>query len=150
MTEENRKLLLVDLCGRLPYGVVVNYNGLLQPLFGIEPTQHFQIILDNALDGEHNGLVYVSLDVGENPKPYLRPLSSMTKEELHEVQEILGKGVEIREDFILSIDSSMNSFTYLELQAVFDWLNAHYFDYRGLIEKGLAIEVTEENNPYKI
>ena len=30
-----------------------------------------------------------------------------------------------------------------------DWLNAHYFDYRGLITKGLAIEVTEENNPYK-
>jgi hypothetical protein len=32
---------------------------------------------------------------------------------------------------------------------VFDWLNKHHFDYRGLIEKGLAIEVTEENNPYK-
>jgi hypothetical protein len=30
----------------------------------------------------------------------------------------------------------------------YDWLNAHHFDYRGLIEKGLAIEVTEENNPY--
>lgn len=30
-----------------------------------------------------------------------------------------------------------------------DWLNAHHFDYRGLIEKDLAIEVTEENNPYK-
>ena len=29
-----------------------------------------------------------------------------------------------------------------------DCLNAHYFDYRGLIEKGLAIEVTKENNPY--
>jgi hypothetical protein len=31
-----------------------------------------------------------------------------------------------------------------------DWLNAHRFDYRGLIPKGLAIEVTKENNPYKI
>jgi hypothetical protein len=30
-----------------------------------------------------------------------------------------------------------------------DWLNANHFDYRGLIEKGLAIEVTKENNPYK-
>lgn len=30
-----------------------------------------------------------------------------------------------------------------------DWLNSHHFDYRGLIEKGLAIEVTKENNPYK-
>ena len=31
----------------------------------------------------------------------------------------------------------------------YDWLNAHHFDYRGLIERGLAIEVTEDNNPYK-
>ena len=31
----------------------------------------------------------------------------------------------------------------------YDWLNAHHFDYRGLIEKGLAIEVEENNNPYK-
>jgi hypothetical protein len=30
-----------------------------------------------------------------------------------------------------------------------DWLNAHHFDYRGLIPKSLAIEVTKENNPYK-
>lgn len=30
-----------------------------------------------------------------------------------------------------------------------DQLNAHHFDYRGLIEKGLAIAITEENNPYK-
>ncbi len=30
-----------------------------------------------------------------------------------------------------------------------DWLNAHHFDYRGLIEKGLAIEVTKDDNPYE-
>lgn len=33
--------------------------------------------------------------------------------------------------------------------ASIDWLNAHHFDYRGLIPKGLAIKVTKENNPYK-
>ena len=31
---------------------------------------------------------------------------------------------------------------------VIDWLNAHHFDYRGLIEKDLAIS-TEEFNPYE-
>ena len=36
-----------------------------------------------------------------------------------------------------------------DFERMIDWLNAHYFDYRGLIEKGLAIAVTEENNPYK-
>ena len=40
-------------------------------------------------------------------------------------------------------------FIHLEAATLIDWLNAHYFDYRGLIEKGLAIEVTKENNPYK-
>ena len=32
---------------------------------------------------------------------------------------------------------------------VFDWLNKYHFDYRGLIPKGLAIEVTKDNNPYE-
>jgi hypothetical protein len=31
----------------------------------------------------------------------------------------------------------------------YDWLNKKVFDYRGLIPKGLAIEVTKENNPYE-
>lgn len=62
--------------------------------------------------------------------------------------KVLGKGVEIHDVFISIIDSSINTFSYLELQAVFDWLNAHHFDYRGLIEKGLALEAPEEM--YKI
>lgn len=77
-------------------------------------------------------LTYKDLDFFDNDviydyvKPYLRPMSSMTEEESEEFanMEIVG----------------YNNY---------DWLNAHHFDYRGLIEKGLAIEVTEENNPYK-
>ena len=131
--ENLKQLLLKDLSSRLPYGVVVNYNGIARPLFGIEPTQHFQITLDNALDGEHNGLVYVSLDVdGEEPKPYLRPLSSMTEEE-----KLMYEGLMIGTDNI----------SYM--LDVIDWLYEHHFDVRNLIEKDLAIEVTEENNPYK-
>lgn len=61
--------------------------------------------------------------------PYLRPMSSMTEEE----KEIL----------------RTLKWTKLEHHTV-DWLNSHHFDYRGLIEKGLAIEVTEENNPYNM
>lgn len=62
-------------------------------------------------------------------KPYLRPLFSMTEEEEFKLNET-------------------RCYTQLTLES-YDWLNAHHFDYRGLIEKGLAIEVTEENNPYK-
>lgn len=136
MTKEDKDLLLKDLCARLPYGVVVNYSGLARPLFGITPTQHFQIALDNALEGEHNGLVYVSLDVdGEEPKPYLRPMSSMTDEERAERVELLWK-----------LEGHINEDVTYKYQ---DWLNAHHLDYRGLIGKGLAIEVTKDNNPYK-
>lgn len=134
MTQEDKQLLLVDLCARLLYKVMVNYNGLARPLFNISPTQHFQITLDNALDGEHNGLVYVSLDVdGEKPKPYLRPMSSMTEEEENELRRIRWTTKE----------GEPRMYEWC------DYANAHHFDYRGLIEKGLAIAVTKENNPYE-
>ena len=141
MTQEAKDLLLKDLCARLPYGVVVHYNGLARPLFGIEPTQHFQITLDNALDGEHNGLVYVSLDVGgEEPKPYLRPMSSMTEDEWEEYLTL--KKVDWVEGDINGV--------FINAGTITDWLNKKMFDYRGLIPLGLAIDVTKVNtNPYK-
>ena len=128
MTEQDKQLLLKDLCGRLPYGVIVNYNGLVRPLFSVSPTQHFQITLDNALDDEHNGLVYVSLDFdnADELKPYLRPMSSMTEGEKEEMYKIYNKW------FLKGGSFDM----YVE---VIDWLNKHNFDYRGLIEKGLAL-----------
>ena len=132
MTQEEKQLSLKVLCLMLPYRVIVQVKDWTA--------------LDTELKTGHIRLFqedYLEL------KPYLRPMSSMTKEELHEVQEILGKGVEIREDFIVSVDSSINSFTYLELIAVFEWLLKKHFDFMGLIPKGLAIEVTKENNPYK-
>lgn len=64
----------------------------------------------------------------ESIKPYLLPMSSMTEEELDIYRTL--------------------KWTKLEHEVV-DWLNAHHFDYRGLIPMGLAIEVTKENNPYE-
>ena len=139
MTQEDKKLLLTDLCARLPYGVK----------FKAEDEECIRVIHyikdEEVYIREYRNLSYWI----DTIKPYLRPMSSMTREELYEVQEILGKGVEIHDVFISIVDSSINTFSYLELQAVFDWLNVHHFDYRGLIEKGLAIEVTENNNPYE-
>lgn len=59
----------------------------------------------------------------ENIKPYLRPMSSMTKEEKKEYNKLL---------------------CWRSPKKVFDWLNAHHFDYRGLIKKGLALEAPKE------
>jgi hypothetical protein len=143
MPQKYKELLLKDLSARLPYGVIVSpIDCGKAKLIGFK--DGYAILFDLVSQKEYDKPWEI-----EYIKPYLRPMSSMTEEELHEVQEILGKGVEIREDFIVIVDSSINSFTYLELIAVFKWLLKKHFDFMGLIPKGLAIEVTESNNPYK-
>ena len=138
MTQEEKELLLKDLSARLPYGVMISHRGLVRPLFNVSPTQHFQITLDNAIDGEHNGLVYVSLDnVADDVKPYLRPMSSMTEEEKKEFNFLIN-GVEER-----CINAYGKGGYTLAFTKVNDWLNKRHFDYRGLIEKGLALEAPE-------
>ena len=67
----------------------------------------------------------------EMVKPYLRPMSSMTDEEQYMCR------IKGGEDLAGGVGNES------------DYLNSIHVDYRGLIEKGLAIEVTEENNPYK-
>lgn len=131
---EDRDLVLRDLSARIPYGVKVRTNRGPEIIEGLAPFCHNKVKIALNFDWSLSIFDYT---------PYLRSLSTMTKEELHEVQEILGKGVEIHDAFISIVDSSINTFSYLELQAVFDWFNKHHFDYRGLIEKGLALEAPE-------
>lgn len=144
MTQENKELLLQDLCARLPYrvkcyvpvenctmeltGKRLNYFCFHKEEWCYDYSHELEIVLD-PLNDAHNAYII---------KPYLRPLSSMTEEERKEYNEYLFHGA--------SIGLISNTATAYEL---IDWLNAHHFDYRGLIEKGLAIEVTEENNSYK-
>ena len=92
-------------------------------------------------------------------KPYLRPLSSMTEEEWKEFEEIFGFPIGAGYN---TVTKKLNVYNYVvidkgygvdiwfdDIANILNWLNAHHFDYRGLIEKGLAIAVTEENDPYK-
>ena len=139
MAQEDRKLLLTDLFARLPYGVhccVLNFNKTIKEdndiIYGIVGGN----IVTLKSDKDECYMYY-------QIKPYLRPMSSMTEEELHELQDVLGPGIEIRDNIIDILDSSIHIFSLLELHAVFDWLNKHHFDYRGLIEKGLALEAPE-------
>lgn len=109
MTQEEKQLLLTDLCARLPYGVCIAKGNIIYPLTEV-----------------NIALGYVELAVSErisieDAKPYLRPMSSMTEEEENEYE------TKIRGSLV----------SYL------DWLNTHHFDYRGLIEKGLALEAPE-------
>ena len=116
MTQEEKFLLLQELCARLPYGVIVqDRNGVHELSVG--------------------NTEFTDLFGGKcNIKPYLRPLSSMTEVEKMDFNEIQRYNV---------FYSSKGHYTEV------DFLNAHHFDYRGLIPKGIAIEVTEENNPYR-
>jgi len=132
MTQEEKQLLLKDLCTRLPYGVKVhgvflNYN------------KDKNKILYEECDGELN---YENLKRYETLRPYLRPMSSMTEEERFEVEQII-YDVEVQDDFLSLLSSSIKRLSYAELLAVFEWLNKHHFDFNGLIPKGLAIVAPE-------
>lgn len=134
LSMENKKLLFKDLSQRLRYKVKCNVYNRIGTLTGLN---------DYGAEIDYGNGEDTTCEI-QYCLPYLRPMSSMTKEELHEVQEILGKGVEICDDFISIIDSSINSFTYLELQALFDWFNMKMFDYIGLIPQGLGLEAPKD------
>lgn len=117
MTKEEKQMLFKDLCARLPYSVVVHCTD--------SDTDYNCFLTTDILHEIQNGYEYYDY------KPYLRPLSSMTEEE--EVDFTL-----LCEE-ILSVGK--NGDTCILSVGQIDWLNAHHFDYRNLIEKGLAIEV---------
>jgi len=101
MKQEDKELLLKDLCARLPYGVKVK-------------SSRRRILVTLSLD------VMNDFHLGCSIKPYFRPMSSMTEEENNHYIN-----------------------TFICMWDAVDWLNEHHFDYRGLIEKGLAIEAPE-------
>ena len=127
MTQKDKELLIKDLSARLPYNVYVWFK-----------TRYRSYAITDVLDGAIYTYIETHLleDDGESEKdiikPYLRPMSSMTEEEVIEYNLTKAK-------YIVGYPTFKS----------FDWLNAHHFDYRGLIKKGLAIAVTEENNPYE-
>lgn len=85
--------------------------------------------------------------------PILRPMSSMTKEEKEELKTLFD-AKDVTNDSICyleggTLEEYLSHISYSFCSKIIDWLNKHHFDFRGLISKRLAIEVTEENNPYK-
>ena len=115
MTQEDKELLLKDLCARLPYRIKASYYDAEE---GCETWDEIEgVTLDGYVDiGQY------SLPI-ESIKPYLFPLSSITGEEWEDCKK-----------------NGMRNAT-----TIVDWANAHHFDFRGLIEKGLAIDATGLN-----
>jgi hypothetical protein len=141
MTKEEKDLLLKDICARLPYGVVAQVSYKDGDGWKTEDRKVLGIYTDEQV---YVDCVYTNL---ENVKPYLRPMSSMTDEELKEfrrlkqmsVTVVMPNGVSLlKPTYIVDLEDDGDGMNYL-----YDWLNAHHFDYRGLIEKGLALEAPE-------
>ena len=145
MTQEDKELLLKDLCARLPYNAHIFTNS----------KHHIRLLtISRDLDYDEQYWINGLYDIDE-VKPYLRPMSSMTEEEREKLEhlsdEYFGKALDkqIQESLSSSNRNESRILEYIASSVIVDWLNTHHFDYRGLIEKGLAIEVTEENNPYE-
>lgn len=125
MTQEDKELLFKDLCARLPYNVICQvefkengkYNSKVMLLSGI--------FTDEAYFTTKGGSIY-----SNEYKPYLFPMSSMTDYQKSDYQFITERWMN---DPSHSISDSI------------DWLNKNHFDYRGLIEKELAIDATGLN-----
>jgi hypothetical protein len=116
---KERELLGKDLSSRLPYGVICQ---CCHEEFTADDEEPFALVYDEKLSME-NGSFIGSFNYNiDKIRPYLRPMSSMTEEEKKELWELLKK---------LGMASDIKRL---------DWLTAHHFDYRGLIEKGLALE----------
>ena len=131
MTQENKELLLKDLCSRLSYGVKVgttDNDGSLENVWDILRYNIFteDIKLINSIEDADK-----IVDISEI-KPYLFPLSSMTSEQKREYVHIV----------TTCGDIASSQFTGMTVQ---DWFNKNHLDYRGLIPKGLAIDATGLN-----
>ena len=129
MTQEQKDLLIKDLCTRLPYGVKVQLS--------------YQIPLKLLSIGV-NGSAWVTGDKGypfeidwSNCKPYLFPLSSMTEEQKKELDDITDLDIEVAITHIKN--GTPNYLTGLNR---LNWLLKNHFDIYDLITVGLAEDAT--------
>ena len=128
MTQEERFLLFQDLCARLPYGVKVQYKGNVYDLKEMHKDGRTYLGSYNSIYGDW----HCSLEFEYYPKPYLRPMSSMTEEEEKEYRNIDNRSYSCPMDY-----------AHIPASDRIDWLNKKMFDYRGLIKKNLALEAPE-------
>ena len=133
MEQRNKELLLKDLCARLPYGIKIfakYVDGIKEyEVIGRVAQIDDDMVIGfiNETDDEYS---YTYVGINET-KPYLFLMSSMTEDQKEEYRELC--------------DLNGWGFDALDATKLIDWLNKNHFDYRGLIEKGLAIDATGLN-----
>ena len=145
MTEdEKHNLLRKDLCARLPYGVKIRVE---YPFLEEKDWQPENLY---GLDLRREVIAGTSVRI-EEFKPYLRPISSMTEEEVDKLFDILNLDKENETEWLKVNDINIiRLFTqegkdFYEIAEAMDYLYSIHVDFRGLIEKGLAIDCTNLN-----
>ncbi len=139
MNKQDKQLLVKALCGYLPYGIICDRpsgNSVITKIYFDKEYNDWVAYNDEGLGGS------ITFE-----KPYLRPMSSMTEEEKIELKEYL-EAEEVGCDGFGYIEGGtledyVSETPYSLCNYVIDWLNAHHFDYRGLIEKELALEAPD-------
>ena len=138
MTQENKELLLKDLCARLPYGVKFTCNKNIYIAKGIDLLVTDEGNWEYAVTAKD--IVPIEIDF---IKPYLFPMSSITEEQKKYISNKWG----INEEFDFEIGPNLGEY-FVELGDTvdfIDWLNKNHFDYRGLIDKSLALDANGLN-----
>lgn len=138
MTQEDKQLLLKDLCARVPYSVKVHYTPSdyhypIPEIWTIKGINDLYTINIHQVGGSQ---VFDKAKI-EDIKPYLRPISSMTEEER---KYFWDNGGALTFANVLDDTWEVDKLT-VEL---LEWLNTRHFDYRGLIPIGLALEAPED------
>lgn len=134
MTQEQKELLIKDLCGRLPYGVILQIGyGTAKGVMEYKDEIMSPTLLHDIMTTEYSHV-----------KPYLRPMESMTEKEKKEwhatfesVYDLVPGGDPDNED---DYDDNCHEEPGIES---YDYLISHHFDYRGLIPMGLALPAPE-------
>lgn len=151
MTKEDKELILKDLCARSFYSVKVTVP-IMSFIEGQGPyTGPIELVSVNAVDmtctvgdryAQISGIKMFNRGGELVCKPYLRPMSSMTEEEKREYNLFFFGTEPLGCDFSAYAVEHLTLYDF-DAANLIDWLNAHHFDYRGLIEKGLALEAQE-------
>ena len=134
MKPEDKKLLIQDIMARLPYDTKFDLNGIRGSIHQVN------IYTVYNTSGDTDYICSVDFFGDGNPidiehfKPCLFPMSSMTEEQ----KVIYG-------DLCYAVIHSLAWDMQAALNELVDWFNKNHFDYRGLIEKGLAIDATDLN-----
>ena len=141
MIQVDKELLVKDISARLPYGIKASYYGVE------EECETWDEIESVALDG-YVDIGQYSLSI-EHIKPYLFPLSSMTDEQCHKFYfGFVENEIDYNDFKKYYFDGCLWHkvlTTINDCGDIIDWFNKYHFDYRGLIEKGLAIDATGLN-----